>query len=435
MLKKLETFNNNTKIFLKEKQEFIIEEFLEKNLIAQSIISEDISEIKYFYQNILRCLCKGDLEKFLSTYIKLTELYIKLEIPYIALLNELSHMQNIIMELLINYDKKDEIITVFKIHEATQNEIAKEYLKVYSLNLISICNNRLSSLSDMVEQFVVDHYADHLKWLIKLTISIKEANTDTFPQTDKTICKFGKWISNDAKKIIQNNSKLKELDRVHSQLHYISSQIKQILSNNDSNVDYDILLTYLEKCELLSLSIGTELALIDNTIVNQKATKDTLTGALGRQVLSQIFQNQYEISLATTSKFVLAMCDLDFFKKINDNYGHIAGDKMLQSFTQIVKNNLRNSDLIIRYGGEEFILILPAIDENHAFSVLDKIRIEFENFILVFEENNIRTTVSMGMIEIEAKDRYNKDLLEEYINYADIKLYKAKQNGRNSIKK
>jgi len=207
------------------------------------------------------------------------------------------------------------------------------------------------------------------------------------------------------------------------------------LINNDHNFDYDILLTYLEKCELLSLSIGTELALIDNTIVNQKATKDTLTGALGRQVLEQLFQNQYEISLATSSKFVLAMFDLDFFKKINDTYGHIAGDKVLQEFVTIIKSQIRSSDLIIRYGGEEFILILPAINSNDAYNVLEKIRHKFETFTLTFDDHTIATTVSIGMIEIEAKESYNNGLLEEYIQYADTKLYKAKQNGRNNIKR
>ncbi len=435
MITKAQNFTENTIVFLKLKQEFIIEEFIEKNLIAQYTMSENISDIKYIYQNVLRNLCQGEIERFFESYLELTTLYISLEIPYIALLNELNHMQHIIMELFINYDKKDEIITVYKLYSVCQNNIAKEYLSSYTKNLISICNNRLSSLSDMVEQFVVEHYADHLKWLIKLAICIKDTNTESFPQTDKTLCNFGKWLVNDSKNIIKNNSKLKELDRIHSQLHYISSQIKQILAANDKHYDYDILLTYLEKSELLSLSIGTELALIDNTIVNQKATKDTLTGALGRQVLEQIFQNQYEISLATDSKFILAICDLDYFKKVNDTYGHIAGDKMLQGFISVVKENLRNSDIVIRYGGEEFILILPAIDLTHAFIVLEKIRLQFEKFILVYEDNNIQTTVSMGMIEIEAKDRYNKELLEEYINCADNKLYKAKHSGRNNIKK
>ncbi len=435
MLTKIEYFSQDTLEFLKTKQDFITDEFLERNILSQSITSERITNIKYIYQVLLNDLCNGNLKKVLTSLVKLTRLYIQMEIPYVVLLNELNHLQSILIELFINYDKKEETIEIYKLYSLSQNRVAKEYLNIYTTSLISKCNTRLSSIHDMLEHYVVDHYIEHLKWLSRLAQNIIDANIKSFPETDKTLCVFGKWLAQDASNIVKNNSKLKELEKVHSQLHYISSQIKHILILDDNSYDYDILLTYLEKCELLSLCIGTELALIDNTIVNQKATKDTLTGALGRQVLEQIFQNQYEISLATSSKFVLAMFDLDYFKKINDSYGHVAGDKMLQEFIIIVKSIIRSSDIIIRYGGEEFILLLPAISTKDAYNVLEKIRLKFENYILTFENNNINTTVSIGMIEIEAKDSYNKHLLEEYIHLADTKLYKAKQNGRNNIKK
>ena len=434
MKNNIENFSSETIKFLREKQEFISEEFFDRNIIRQAIPYDEVSNIKQIYYTSLMHLCKGQIEFFYDEYRKLSRLYINLEVPYIALINEINYMQHILMELFVSYDKKDEIITIYKLSVNIQNIIAKEYFYIYIDKLISLCNIRLSSLSDMVEKFVVEHYSDHLKWLIKLSESLIDNTIDNFPQTDKTICNFGKWLTNDAKKVIQNNSKLKELERVHSQLHYISSQIKQILISDEIDYDYDILFTYLEKCELLSLSIGTELALIDNTIINQKAIKDTLTGAIGRQGLLQIFQNQYELSLATSSTFVLALCDLDYFKKVNDTYGHIAGDKMLQGFVEVVKDNIRNSDILIRYGGEEFILILPAINKKQAFVVLEKIRKEFENFTLLLNGNEIKTTVSMGTFEIDAKDRYSADLLDEYIDYADKKLYKAKHGGRNTIR-
>ncbi|MEA3554426.1 MAG: GGDEF domain-containing protein [Campylobacterota bacterium] len=147
-----------------------------------------------------------------------------------------------------------------------------------------------------------------------------------------------------------------------------------------------------------------------------------------------MFQSQYDLSLATNSKFVIALCDLDFFKKVNDTYGHIAGDKMLQEFVKIVKLNIRSSDIIIRYGGEEFVLILPAIEIKQAFIVLEKIRKAFENFTLHLDKNEIKTTVSIGTYEVDPIELYEADLLDEYINYADKKLYKAKNDGRNRIK-
>jgi diguanylate cyclase (GGDEF)-like protein len=421
-----------TKLF-KEKQSFIDYEFFDKNLIGVLLSDGTTSDVKHIYQNILISLSNGDIEQFLKNHIGLADLYVKFEVPYIVFINEINHLKNLLIELLINCDLKDEVVDIYKLYAQIQNLIAKEYLSNYLKNLVTISNKRLSSLSDMVDQMTVVHYASHLEWLVDLSIAMQKNDLESFPQTDKTLCGFGKWLASDAKKIIKNNSKLKELERIHSQLHYVALQIKQIILSGEKSYDFDILLTYLEKSELLSLSIGTELALIDNTIVNQKATKDSLTGALGRQVLEQIFHNQYEISQATNSKFVIALCDLDHFKNINDTYGHIAGDKMLKGFVEVVKKSLRSSDIIIRYGGEEFVLILPAITHSQSLTVLEKIRDEFEKFKLNFENNKISTTVSIGMHEIEAKDRYTKDCLDNYINFADHKLYQAKNSGRNKI--
>ena len=428
----IDKFPNETVEFLTKKQGFIVDEFFDKNILGRTTQDDDTSSIKNIYQNIIHNICIGDIDKTLKIYMELSELYIKLHIPYITLLNEQSHLKHIIIELLISYDRKDDVISIYKFTRLSENTIAKEYLQVYTNTLISMCNNRLSSLGDMVEKFVVEHYADHLKWLVSLSKGIQDFKIDKFPQTDKTLCEFGVWLITDAKQVIKNNSKLKELDKIHSQLHYISLQIKHILLD-DIN-EYDVLLTYLEKAELLSLSIGTELALIDNTIINQKATKDTLTGALGRQVLEQLFQNQYELSFATNTNFVIAICDLDHFKNINDTYGHIYGDKMLKNFVTIVKDNIRTSDIVIRYGGEEFILILPAIEKVKALNVLEKIRRSFEEFELIEKKNIIKTTVSIGMLEIEPKEGYNKKMIDQYIDNADSNLYKAKQNGRNNIK-
>jgi len=303
------------------------------------------------------------------------------------------------METLINYGTTEDIISIYKLSKANESLIAKEYLNVYTKKLISVCNSRLSNIQDMVEHFVVEHYAQHLHWLIDLTKCLQELKLENFPQTDKTLCSFGKWLVSEAKNVVQNNSKLKELERVHSQLHHISIQIRHALINPPEYYNYDVFLTYLEKAELLSLSIGTELTLIDNTILNQKAAKDTLTGALGRKMLQQVFQNQYELALATDTKFILAICDLDYFKKINDTYGHIYGDKMLQNFVSIVKETLRSSDIIIRYGGEEFILILPALDYNKGLKILDTLRQNFSNFELIEDDKTIQTTVSMGLLQ------------------------------------
>ena len=189
----------------------------------------------------------------------------------------------------------------------------------------------------------------------------------------------------------------------------------------------------MEKCEFISLSIGTELALIDNIIMNKRVTKDTLTQALNRNGLRSIFESQYELSLATNNHFVLAICDLDHFKNINDTYGHVAGDKILQNFVTIAKKQIRNSDVIIRYGGEEFVIILPAVSKDKGYDVLKSICTNFENNSLEFNGSIINATVSIGMMGIIPEQPFKHSFIDEYIMIADQRLYRAKQSGRNKV--
>ncbi|MEA3512208.1 MAG: sensor domain-containing diguanylate cyclase [Campylobacterota bacterium] len=412
-------------------KEDIIKEFSDKYLLSKYADTQNIELLNRCFSKSIKYLSTNNIIKLKKIHNKLIKLHLKINTPYVVFINELDNLRNIIINLLLRNNYNIEISDIYKIYDEIENNVAKKYLELYINQLIETCNVRLANLNDMVEQNVIDYYAYHLKWLISVAKAIKNDKTINYPQVNPSICLFGKWLKDDAKTIIKNNSKLKNLVMIHNQLHLISEKIKQIIISKEK--DFNVLLTYLERCEFISLSIGTELALIDNTIVNQKAVKDTLTGALSRQVLEQIFQNQYDISLATNSNFIIAMCDLDFFKKVNDTYGHIAGDKMLQNFVKITKNNLRSSDIIIRYGGEEFIIILTSIDYKKGNKVLDNIRNKFEQFKLDFENNTIQTTVSMGMVEVEAKQKYKQQFIEEYILIADKRLYQAKENGRNQV--
>ncbi len=384
---------------------------------------------KYFSKS-LYYLSVNDVQNFKLIHKEILQLHINLHTPYVVFINEINNLKNIIINLFMAHSEF-KITAIYKLYEEIENNIAKSYLDLYIIHLNSACNVRLSNLGDMVEKNVIEYYVAHVKWLLRLSKSVHQEDIKTFPLTNPTLCDFGKWLHSDASNIIKNSSKLKYLVQIHNQLHLICEKIKNIITNDLK--EYNILLTYLERCELISLSIGTELALIDNTIVNQKSAKDTLTGALSRQVLQQIFRNQYDISLATNSHLIVAMCDLDYFKKINDTYGHIAGDKMLLEFVNIVRKELRASDLIIRYGGEEFLLILPAVDYDLGKTVLNSVCKAFESFILEFENNQIKTTVSIGMVEIEAKQQYSESFLEEYISIADKRLYQAKHNGKNQV--
>jgi len=123
------------------------------------------------------------------------------------------------------------------------------------------------------------------------------------------------------------------------------------------------------------------------------------------------------------------MLDIDNFKRINDTYGHDVGDLVLKSLAETIKGILRKNDYIIRYGGEEFLILLPNATIDRAIKVAEKIRREIENKKIKIGDKEIKFTVSLGVSEIYTSDRS----LQNAIKRADEKLYKAKKKGKNRV--
>ena len=391
---------------------------------------EKIAVVVSFYREIFTLL-EGEFEEeeLLQVFARLAEYKISLEIPYTIMSNEVYGLENTLISKMPQNIANKDVLQLVKLFKRVNNQIAHIYLLKYIEKLTSLNNVRRSSLHELVGKNLMNHYESHLIWLSDLAYHIKNREKESFPEVDDRMCDFGKWLHGEAKLTIKNNSKHKAIDNLHKNLHLFAKKIYRVLGLGE----YHILITYLEKCELISLSIGTELALLDHMMINQKIAKDTLTGALNRYSLHTLFENEYELALATGSSFVLAMCDLDYFKNVNDRYGHVAGDYVLKSFVEVVQNTLRSSDVIIRYGGEEFIIMLPAINQENGLKVLEKIRKKFAQTVVTFQNQTIHATVSIGMTEIHPTQLYKKYFLDEYIMMVDQKLYNAKANGRNRV--
>jgi diguanylate cyclase (GGDEF)-like protein len=128
------------------------------------------------------------------------------------------------------------------------------------------------------------------------------------------------------------------------------------------------------------------------------------------------------------AKFALLMIDIDHFKKINDQYGHVFGDKVLYMIAKILKESIRNADIASRFGGEEFIVLLVEADVNEAWHVAERIRENIAEKKLKYFNHNISITVSIGISNIQ-KSEYCES--KKLIKMADTALYQSKENGRN----
>lgn len=157
--------------------------------------------------------------------------------------------------------------------------------------------------------------------------------------------------------------------------------------------------------------------------LKNKSNYDELTSVYNRKAIIDFAQRLVE----EKSSLVLMMLDIDYFKEINDEYGHLVGDDVLRKVAKEIKKSLRGIDKVGRYGGEEFIVILPEIELNNSISVAERIRKNIEKLTFNNVDNSI--TISIGIA------KWNENLLniDELVKNADKQLYRAKYNGRNQI--
>ncbi|MEW6677024.1 MAG: GGDEF domain-containing protein [Pseudomonadota bacterium] len=160
----------------------------------------------------------------------------------------------------------------------------------------------------------------------------------------------------------------------------------------------------------------------------QLLNEDALTGALNRRGLDQTLGREIARCHRNNAKLALAMVDLDFFKNVNDTYGHEAGDQMLIHFASLIRSVMRKSDALVRYGGEEFTLVLPDTDSRGALLVLGRLQQLMKKSPLLYEGKQVNTTFSAGLAAL-GPDENGHALLRR----ADEALYQAKNSGRDKI--
>ncbi|HEB86395.1 MAG TPA: GGDEF domain-containing protein [Gammaproteobacteria bacterium] len=158
----------------------------------------------------------------------------------------------------------------------------------------------------------------------------------------------------------------------------------------------------------------------------EQSMKDALTGLFNRKAYDQYIKEELARFKRYASPFVLAVWDVDRFKSVNDQYGHVAGDKVLKIIAHVIAENTRETDIAARYGGEEFVVIMPETKVEAAYKSLDKLRAMIQNCAFHFRDRRIEITASCGITESRVDDTP-----ESIFQRADDGLYRAKEKGRN----
>lgn len=192
---------------------------------------------------------------------------------------------------------------------------------------------------------------------------------------------------------------------------------------------------YISNARRRLMHSNTELAKVVHDLedamktIQLQATHDELTGLFNRRYVMEALRSEQARSERTHEGFCILLFDLDHFKRVNDTYGHLAGDRVLQNFAKTVGGRLRAMDRLGRYGGEEFLLLMPRMSLSNALIGAERLRRSVEQAVFSEAGADIRITVSIGVAPYREGES-----IERLIGNADRALYLAKSSGRNCVK-
>ena len=225
---------------------------------------------------------------------------------------------------------------------------------------------------------------------------------------------------------------------------YKDSNLRYLCIPHSISNEMDLIVSIVTKDEDESLRVRSLVGLIEDyiataqpTIVSKKlmqilnkvARVDQLTGMFNRKYLDEFADTAIPQALRTNTSYGVLMIDIDFFKMINDTYGHDVGDEAIRVISHVIKNSIRKSDIAIRFGGEEFIVLLHNCDKAYVEDVAEKIRTTFAEQVISAGSESFSKTLSVGAVMFPD----DSDSIWKCIKFADISLYHAKEHGRNQV--
>ena len=229
---------------------------------------------------------------------------------------------------------------------------------------------------------------------------------------------FSLWIRHKLDLIC---SDYKSVRTIQKNLEKLQSELNIIQNDNENRHES------IKKINALASEIGWMLSHIADESLDKATKEDSLTSLIERRFMAPILQTESQLAKKTDNPFSILMIDVDNFKQINDVHGHQAGDRVLQFVGQVLKLSLRVTDYAFRYGGEEFLILMPETNLTNAKLAADKLLNKVRDINVPLEnDRQIKVSVSIGIAEFDGHPDF-----EHTIKLADEKLYEAKHNGKN----
>ncbi|OCL91835.1 GGDEF domain-containing protein [Aliarcobacter thereius] len=343
----------------------------------------------------------------LKKHIEVESMDLFLFDPEKNILSYLSEDVNIFKNILNNnFDKE-----YYKKARIIEENDKKYILKVIDLETYN--NGYLAVLADY--ELLTKPYKNEVIWLLSIFVVL---NILTIP----FILYLSRIITKPIYSLVEQSNRIKSKDfniiQIDTNINEIALLSDSFTSMSKSIFEHQ---TYLEE----KISQRTEELRIKNAELKELSITDKLTSLYNRTKLDDALKQEFERAKRYESSFSLIILDIDFFKLVNDNFGHKIGDDVLKETASILKSSIRESDILGRWGGEEFLIICPNSSSEDAILLAEKLNQAIKNHI--FSTYPKQLTISLGI------SSFNKNIKspDELLNYADIALYKAKENGRD----
>jgi diguanylate cyclase (GGDEF)-like protein len=349
---------------------------------------------------VAKIIILKDITKYMHNY--------KQSLKYVNSINFLILLLGVILTFIIfnRYDKE-----LLK-----NNELLQEYVESLKIS---------KKRHDMAQKMAhIGHWEINFRkkniYLSKELYNILGVSHDTKPSVKKFLSLIHPEDTEIVKKSFKRSvNKSQEFEVVHRIITQ-HGDLKHIAQNAHHTYDS---YSNLVKTE------GTLQDITQIAVLKDQAYKDALTGLLNRRIIDHMMQKEFKHAIRNKTPFSVAIFDIDDFKKVNDTYGHDVGDEVLVALSESLQSFFRDSDVIGRWGGEEFIVIMPNSNKTSSYERLDILRKEIEK--LNIGSQNLNITVSIGVSSFE-NDRYIAGA-EELFKEADSNLYKAKNSGKNRV--
>ncbi|MBF0100459.1 MAG: diguanylate cyclase [Desulfobacterales bacterium] len=330
-------------------------------------------------------------------------------------------------------------LTVSEVFITQLNHLAERISRAEKLNDFSeVKKDILLLLQDCISKLSSDNQkaAEFIKEIGKKILDIEKGLLNTVVEASgsyQSQTEFGKTIEKHIDEISDNVNLFQSLgdlkETVLSKLTNIKEKVqKKINEDMARKAEFDQKVEMFQIDQMKMKKKINEASEYASKLENELHI-DPLTGAANRRKYEKNIQEEWDRFLRYKHIFSLMVFDIDHFKNINDSYGHAIGDQCLKEIIIRLTPNLRSNDLLSRYGGEEFVIILVETDKKGAAQVAEKLRRIVERIDFVHKNEHIKITISIGVTQVKNSD---KDIVSVF-NRADEAMYDAKRSGRNRV--